>query len=850
MKTLNIFIFSLLCFTISASAVEINSNQFLNFNIKSSTSKVPTTLTTVAKEFNVNTNAFASVFKSSYPTITLTEFPISKSETATLFLVQARSVVDARTEWYVGSKRASIPDVVAYRGVIVGEPNSKVLINYANGDMMGCIIRGSGEQLTISPYGNSVSTERLHTVAPELAISQQNGNLPFNCATDESGAALVVPKVSVKKDKSVELILSKQPLEVEVIVETTTGFFTGPGGGNEAKAGAYIVSLYNMVSLIYEDEMNLTYRIIKTQIWTKDDPDGYKNSDPNTGDNRLLKDEFVNRWKIRTTTPRDLVNLLSRPGGTRVLGIANGIGGICNNTDGSVSGYAVCGIQGFTNIPTLSYSEEVTTIAHENGHVMGAAHTHNCVWNPPLDSCTTSNDPNSNFYSDACNTGNPIYNTGSIMSYCHLWGRGVPMTFLPRVYDFLRQNMETKSCLTEPATSIVKVQYPLGNQSFKAGEVTQVRWTTSSTIKNVKIEFSSNEGASWSVIPNGDNVNSQLGGRDYGQGTIVWKVPAVNTTKGLIRVSDASNPAIFAITLAPFTIKSASLTLEYPKGGEKFGQSEKFDVQWNASLVNEVKVEFTSNGGNTWDVLSSNSGSSFSFDVPDIETNQGRFRISDASNNELISESGTFSIGKEKLFLRTPNGGDVICSNKDFTIQWYTDFMSPNNSKVKIYYSIDDGAKWNSITNIVGTEATAGTYVWSGTKPASTNAKVLIVYRNDTSVNVISEKSFTIDASSACQPIGVNEPVVSTNFANLTVSPNPISTQGIATVEFPMPCGNIECTLVDIKGSFIAKFGSFNSNTLGKQEIHFDVSTISSGTYFLTLKCGSQSVAAPITISR
>ena len=852
MKFISLFLVGLLCIATVTSAVEINSRKFISMNTSSSRSKVPATLSKAGVEFSVNVPAMAAAFKSSYSNITLTEFPVSKTETATLYLTPSHSVIDSRSEFYVGSRRVGLPDVVAYKGVIKGEPNSKVLLNYSNGDLIGSIRRESGDRLTVSPYGSSKADDRTHTVAPGETIEQITNRPLFKCSTDEENSKVDIPPASIRKDKSAAEILSTKPLEVEIIVESTTGFFTGPGRNDEDKAGAYIVALYNMVSLIYEEEMNMTYHINKTQIWTTDDPDGYEFSGATTGHNDSLLIEVVQRWRGRSIQ-RDLVNVLSRPGASRILGIARGIGGICNNTDGSLSAYAVCGISNYSEVPTFAYDDEVATIAHENGHVFGAKHTHNCDWKPPLDSCTTSTGSMAdNFYSgDACNTGTPKYNTGSIMSYCHLWGKGLPMTFLPRVYNFLRNEMEGKSCLKEPSASLVKVQLPRGNQVLKAGLDTVIHWTVSTDIQKVRIEFSSDGGTTWETIPNGDNVDAKLGGRDYGQGIIPWKVPAINTTKGLIRVSNQVDGAVYGTCLAPFSIASTALTIQSPLGGERFGQLEKPEVQWKAGLVNTVKVELSTDGGGSWNSVGTASGTgSYTLELPRIETDQAMVRVSDASNSSLVSQSGKFSIGREQLHIHTPNGGDIVCAGQPFTITWYTDFISLSTSKVKIFYSTNNGASWNNVTNIVGTDATTGSYTWAGTKIASTNALVKIVYKADTTVSTTSFKVFTIDSKTPCTPMGVDEQAQEEHFATMAISPNPISSQGIATVEFPAPCAMIECTLVDTKGAVVAVLGNYDNLSSGKHELSFDVSNIVSGSYFLTLSCGGQRISAPLTILR
>lgn len=841
---------AVLCLTATASAVEINSKQFISYSTSAVRSKVPATLSTVAREFSVNVPAMASAFKSSYQTITLTEFPVSKTETATLQLVPAHSVIDANTEWYVGSKQVELPDVVSYKGTIVGEPNSKVMLNYANGDLMGYVIRGTGEQFAVSPYGSSVTADRVHTIAPENVIAVQNGNTSFNCGTDEFTNPMQALPAELHDGKSGSKTLSTKTLELKMIVESTSGFYVGPGRSDPNKAAAYIVSLYNMVSMIYEEEMNVIIRIVKTKIWTKDEHDGYVNSGVSDGDNQALLEEFVTRWR-KDNTPRNLCNLLSRPGGTRVLGIANSIeNGLCSTVDKYKSGYAVCGIQSYTDLPTLTSNEEVATIAHENGHLLGAPHSHNCFWSPALDSCTSSNDlyNSTGKVSDACNYGAPIFNEGSIMSYCHLWGKGVRMTFLPRIYNYLRNRIEGKTCVTEPSVALVKIQYPIGNQVLKAGSDTTIHWIASNSIQAVKIEFSADSGATWQVIEGGQQINAKLGGRTYGQGSLKWTVPMVSTTTGLIRVSDASNPATAAVTLAPFTIQIQAIAIDFPKGGEKFGQKEKVDVKWSSTLVNETKVEFSSDGGLTWVTLSTSTTGSFNFDLPDIETNQGIIRISDVTNNKVISQSNIFSIGKEKITLIAPNGGNTICVKDTFNILWSTDFTGASSSRVKIDYSTDKGATWSAITNSIGVSASLGKYPWTAVKNASKEALVRIVYRNDVNVNAISEQVFTLDPCTTST--GIDEPAQDATFATLTVSPNPVSTQGAVTVEFPAPCQKIECTLVDSHGALVAVLGMYDNLSEGKHEFKFDVSTFASGAYFITMNCGGQRVSAPLSIVR
>ncbi|MBK9250059.1 MAG: hypothetical protein IPM69_18620 [Ignavibacteria bacterium] len=843
MKTIYIFLAVLFVATTTSTATEINANAFITMTKSESSSKLPKTLSTSAREFSVNVPAFTTAFKSSQQSIIINDFPISNSKLGTLQLSPVYSVYDAETEWFKGSMRVPAPNVVAYRGTIVGEPNSKVLLNYASGDLIGCIIHSNGEKFVLSPYSTSFAKDRDHLIGEENALRMQNNSPAFLCGTKDIAAS--IPSTADIKQKYSEQILSDRLLEIEVIVEATDEFYKLRNDYD--KAAEYVVSLFNMVSMVYEDEVNITFKLIEVQIYTTDEPDPYANSG---GENDKLLKDLVEKWKTRSKS-RDLVCLLSDDGSTKVLGISNGIGGMCNNTDGALSGYVVCGITGFMNLPSLLYSDQATTIAHEIGHNLAAYHTHNCWWKPALDSCTSSNLPSTNiFKSDACNTGAPIYNTGSIMSYCHLWNKGVPFTFLKRVADTLRLWAEKKSCLTEPTAAMIKVDYPFANHLFKSNSTQEIRWT-STKVTTVKIEYSIDNGKTWQIVPGAENIDAKTGNREFGNAKISWVIPLVSTTQGLIRISDATNPAITSVSLGTFTIQAIGLTLQNPIAGTKYGQKEKMDIQWTSTLIQRVKIEFTSNGGTDWTtVVASQSGNSYQFDVPDIETSQAMLRVSDTAKNSLVTQSGLFSIGKEKIMLFTPNGGDIVCSKDTFNIRWGTEFIGSSSSRIRIEYSADNGKVWNNVSSSVGIDARLGIYPWTATNKIASAGKALvrISYRLDTSLVDVSLSNFTINSDANCISVGVEESIP--NFGTLTVSPNPISSHGLATIEFAAACPNIECLLVDTKGATVAQLGNYDNMSAGKHEIRFDVSGVPTGAYFLTLRCGGQRITSPVTILR
>jgi MYXO-CTERM domain-containing protein len=98
---------------------------------------------------------------------------------------------------------------------------------------------------------------------------------------------------------------------------------------------------------------------------------------------------------------------------------------------------------------------------------------------------------------------------------------------------------------------------PDGGEALAGGMTATIRWATvGTTIASVKLELSLDGGASWSVIaPSVAN-----------SGSYDWRVPAVDTTRALVRVSSAADPSLRDESDAEFSILSAVPSKVIPLG--------------------------------------------------------------------------------------------------------------------------------------------------------------------------------------------------------------------------------------------------------------------------------------------
>ncbi len=108
-------------------------------------------------------------------------------------------------------------------------------------------------------------------------------------------------------------------------------------------------------------------------------------------------------------------------------------------------------------------------------------------------------------------------------------------------------NTASATTLAPPATSLT-LTAPNGGESWSGGGSRAITWS-SSNVSNVKLEYSTNNGTSWTVIASSVAASS---------GSYTWTVPNTATTQARVRVSDAQNGTPADTSDDVFTITSSS----------------------------------------------------------------------------------------------------------------------------------------------------------------------------------------------------------------------------------------------------------------------------------------------------
>lgn len=288
-----------------------------------------------------------------------------------------------------------------------------------------------------------------------------------------------------------------------------------------------------------------------------------------------------------------------------------------------------------------------------------------------------------------------------------------------------------------PAT--ITLTAPNGGENLTAGETFNIQWTSSGSIANVKIEFSTNGGGSWTAIT-ASTAND---------GSQNWTVPDVSSSNCLVLISDASDGSPSDISNGSFTITGSpvSVTLTSPNGGESWTAGTSQQITWTSTgTIANVKLEYSLNNGGSWNnIIASTNDGSQNWNIPAAQSDNALVRVSDASNSAINDASDdVFSIvagAAASLTLTSPNGGETLNAGTTHQITWTSTGSIAN---VKLEYSLDNGGSWN---NIIASTGNDGSQNWNIPALQSENALVRVSDASNSAINDVSDDVFVIISS-------------------------------------------------------------------------------------------------------
>jgi hypothetical protein len=253
---------------------------------------------------------------------------------------------------------------------------------------------------------------------------------------------------------------------------------------------------------------------------------------------------------------------------------------------------------------------------------------------------------------------------------------------------------------------------PNGGEIFEAGSIQNISWSSTGSVGNVDIEYSTDNGANWvSIVVSSNN-----------DGTHPWQVPNSLSANCLIRVSETdgtisdTSDSVFSI------VPAAIITLISPNGGEQWEVGSVQNITWSSTgVIENVKIEYSYFDGSSqtdWISItpSTINDGSYLWTVPDTVANGCIIKISDLDGTPDDVNDLAFSIVPcPTITVTFPNGGETWEIETQQNITWAT--VGAVGNFVKIEYSTDNGASWQSI---IPSTPNNGSYTWTVPKVVST----------------------------------------------------------------------------------------------------------------------------------
>jgi hypothetical protein len=322
---------------------------------------------------------------------------------------------------------------------------------------------------------------------------------------------------------------------------------------------------------------------------------------------------------------------------------------------------------------TISPQASITVTQPNGGEVWQAGSTQNILW-----SSTGVADVKIEYSTNTGTSWNTIIAQTNAASGTYSWL--IPNTTstncLVQISNAVNPTTKDQSnstfTISQPAS--ITVTKPNGGEIWFVGSNQNIQWTSSS-VSNVKIEYSTNNGTSWTTIA------TQL---SAAAGSYLWNIPNTPSLNCLVKISDAVNSlindqsnSIFSIELQP------ALTVVKPNGGEIWDIGTKQNIQWTSINVAEIKIEYTTNNGSNWiEVVNrvSTSGGIYQWTIPNTPSTNCLVRVSSFADANVKDQS-------DNVFkIQIPVS--VNDENISYEFQLYQNYPNPFNPETVISYQL------------------------------------------------------------------------------------------------------------------------------------------------------------------
>lgn len=269
-----------------------------------------------------------------------------------------------------------------------------------------------------------------------------------------------------------------------------------------------------------------------------------------------------------------------------------------------------------------------------------------------------------------------------------------------------------------------------------------------------------------------------------------------------------------------------SIQLTYPTGGDTVCAGALETVRWNSFAVENVRVLYSGNGGEDWEILESSvpSSGTYAWYVPYELTTEGRIRLESVRDTGVGDESSSdiaiegVEVTEHPQTVDVDSGGTVVLT---------ADAIGTPTPRVQWQVSTNRGQSFEDIPG-----ATDRTYSFVATRSDSGNQYIAVFENGGCEVRSRVAIVTVEDLSSVGDGTGL------ASLLRARVLPNPITTTG-AVVGISAPAGSrVGISVVDLLGRTVLPESTGVVPSTGDLRHPIDLGDLESGAYVVVVRWG------------
>jgi hypothetical protein len=386
--------------------------------------------------------------------------------------------------------------------------------------------------------------------------------------------------------------------------------------------------------------------------------------------------------------------------------------------------------------------------------------------------------------------------------------------------------------LPSTAANAVWVVLPRHDDNLDPTVPQNIIWAAGGTTNSVKLEYTVDNGANWSVI------TASTGASPY-----AWTIPSNAYGKtAMIRITDTKSGTVTSLSDA-FLIQTAipaSLAVAKPSTGEKIevGSTYVINFSFLGGVTSNKTLDYSLDNGSTWSQITKVAGSvtTANWTVPTTTSTSAIVRIKD--DNGIVGMSGVFSIIAKvaaKINSLSIYGQPNVPSNTTANVMWTT--TGTLTEMMTLSWS-PDSTNWTTISNSIPTSSTS--YNWMTPNQYAPKAWIKL-------------ESGAISATSSQFVIGVAQAVslpgaVPNTFSLGQNYPNPFNPSTTITYAIPQRA-IVTLSVRDVLGKEVKHLPS-EMLAAGRYSVTVDMSDLPSGTYMYTLHANDQMLEGKMLLKK